>query len=403
MVDDSRFRYLHTGGSKTAYSVLGVTEDAPVDTIQAAFRAAAKRSHPDTGKVKDSKVFEEARYAHDLLVDRSRRKAYDLELSRARIRKSREAGASGPPAGVPGNRPAPVARPAGGGPRVFYGEGSVSGNLAAIDREIAAELHRLLSEAEHWSARRTKAFRFWQTATSFNARQEWFPQFREAEQFGISLWKQAARLAISTGLQVTFPEWVNSPLTRHVGVNSGVLDTDAKLDRVAQLRSDQRRTTPFGPRRASLVRGDRAQTIAGFLLGFGPVVLWWLLRQFGLVGAGAWLPGEPFEAGGWLAGWVNGLIVTVLAATLGLRLAVSMNPFEWDVTDRLVLPLAGVWAAVLLSWDHLFTAAAACFVGAAALGPLLLVVLLQRRAGGAPGRAGGRRAFVRRFRGRSRN
>jgi DnaJ-like protein len=62
---------------KDYYRVLGVARDAEPIVIRAAFRALAKRYHPDTG-IKDDKKFREINEAHEVLSDAERRAEYDL-------------------------------------------------------------------------------------------------------------------------------------------------------------------------------------------------------------------------------------------------------------------------------------------------------------------------------------
>ena len=68
------------------YVVLGVAEDADEDTIRSAFRALARRYHPDVGAGSSPLEFQRAREAYETLVDPERRRRYDRQLRAARVR-----------------------------------------------------------------------------------------------------------------------------------------------------------------------------------------------------------------------------------------------------------------------------------------------------------------------------
>jgi len=59
------------------YATLGVDSAAPAEAIVAAFRAAARRLHPDIPETGDAEAFMRARAAYDVLGDAERRAAYD--------------------------------------------------------------------------------------------------------------------------------------------------------------------------------------------------------------------------------------------------------------------------------------------------------------------------------------
>lgn len=59
------------------YAILGVKPAAPAEAIVAAFRAAARRFHPDVPGTGDAEAFMRARAAYDVLGDAERRAAYD--------------------------------------------------------------------------------------------------------------------------------------------------------------------------------------------------------------------------------------------------------------------------------------------------------------------------------------
>ena len=69
---------------KGYYSALGLSPDADVDAIKAAFRLRAKRLHPDT----NASIHAEAQFRHlseayRVLRDPDRRRRYDAAASRA--------------------------------------------------------------------------------------------------------------------------------------------------------------------------------------------------------------------------------------------------------------------------------------------------------------------------------
>jgi curved DNA-binding protein CbpA len=68
------------------YVVLGVAEDADGETIRSAFRALARRYHPDVGVGSSPVEFQRAREAYETLADPDRRRRYDRRLRDARTR-----------------------------------------------------------------------------------------------------------------------------------------------------------------------------------------------------------------------------------------------------------------------------------------------------------------------------
>jgi curved DNA-binding protein CbpA len=68
------------------YLVLGVPQDADADTIRRAFRALARRYHPDAGQGSSAERFRQIATAYETLTDPIRRQAYDRTLETRRPR-----------------------------------------------------------------------------------------------------------------------------------------------------------------------------------------------------------------------------------------------------------------------------------------------------------------------------
>jgi curved DNA-binding protein CbpA len=68
------------------YVVLGVPQDADADTIRRAFRALARRYHPDAGRGSSVDRFRQIVTAYETLTDPIRRQAYDRSLGSRRPR-----------------------------------------------------------------------------------------------------------------------------------------------------------------------------------------------------------------------------------------------------------------------------------------------------------------------------
>jgi len=66
------------------YVVLGIAEDADEETIRSAFRALARRYHPDVGAGSSPVAFQRAREAYETLADPARRRRYDRQLRASR-------------------------------------------------------------------------------------------------------------------------------------------------------------------------------------------------------------------------------------------------------------------------------------------------------------------------------
>ena len=67
------------------YVVLGIAEDADEETIRSAFRALARRYHPDVGAGSSPAEFQRAREAYETLVHPVRRRHYDRQLRASRL------------------------------------------------------------------------------------------------------------------------------------------------------------------------------------------------------------------------------------------------------------------------------------------------------------------------------
>lgn len=70
------------------YLVLGVGRDAGADTIRSAFRAMARRYHPDAGQGSSTDMFRKIVSAYETLGDPARRRAYDRGLREMAVRRS---------------------------------------------------------------------------------------------------------------------------------------------------------------------------------------------------------------------------------------------------------------------------------------------------------------------------
>jgi curved DNA-binding protein CbpA len=66
------------------YLLLGVPRDADPEAIRSAFRALARRYHPDAGEGSSADRFREILIAYETLNDSSRRQEYDRHLQQRR-------------------------------------------------------------------------------------------------------------------------------------------------------------------------------------------------------------------------------------------------------------------------------------------------------------------------------
>ena len=67
------------------YVVLGIAEDADSDAIRSAFRALARRYHPDTGAGSSTAEFRRVLEAYETLSDPARRRRHDRDLQGSRV------------------------------------------------------------------------------------------------------------------------------------------------------------------------------------------------------------------------------------------------------------------------------------------------------------------------------
>jgi curved DNA-binding protein CbpA len=67
------------------YVLLGVAQDADPDTIRSAFRALARRYHPDAGSGSSADRFRQILTAYETLNDPNRRGHYDRSLQKRRL------------------------------------------------------------------------------------------------------------------------------------------------------------------------------------------------------------------------------------------------------------------------------------------------------------------------------
>src|SRR4051812_48980008 len=69
------------------YIVLGIPENAGPDAVRRAFRALARRDHPDVGAGSSAGEFRRVLEAYETLNDPRRRQAYDQRLRASRVRR----------------------------------------------------------------------------------------------------------------------------------------------------------------------------------------------------------------------------------------------------------------------------------------------------------------------------
>jgi curved DNA-binding protein CbpA len=66
---------------KDLYAILEVSRGASPEVIRAAYRAVAKKYHPDNRETGNPTLFRACKEAHDVLTDEAKRAAYDAQKS----------------------------------------------------------------------------------------------------------------------------------------------------------------------------------------------------------------------------------------------------------------------------------------------------------------------------------
>ena len=82
--------------TRNAYAILGVAPDSADDAIAAAYRAMARRYHPDLAGEPATERMTRLNAAYERVRTPERRAEYDLELERSGIPRSRPANAATP-------------------------------------------------------------------------------------------------------------------------------------------------------------------------------------------------------------------------------------------------------------------------------------------------------------------
>ena len=70
---------------RTAYTWLGIEENATEDQIKKAWREAAKKCHPDRGG--SEKDFQKMKSSYECLIDPIKRRKYDLKIKKVRLQE----------------------------------------------------------------------------------------------------------------------------------------------------------------------------------------------------------------------------------------------------------------------------------------------------------------------------
>ncbi|MEO9248990.1 DnaJ domain-containing protein [Citricoccus nitrophenolicus] len=249
-------------GGRSAYELLGVSFDADTAVLKAAWRRAARRTHPDYGG--DAAEFRLVSQAWELVGDPEARRDYDRGFSPA----SAQGSGTGAPTGGPASGPSSTTRP--GRPRA--GQGAGSGTITYVpplDDEMVLDLARSSQQihgaprkrgilpAGHRLVREARAIRTVQTHVLGSL--------------------PASRLV--NGLHLTFGR-LNSGAIDHVllcGDRLAVIGSLQVPDGVyrwdgAELWKGDRRLSPpsLAPAMVALQRAFPDCTVGGFVLVLGP-------------------------------------------------------------------------------------------------------------------------------------
>jgi hypothetical protein len=268
-------------GGRSAYEVLGVAFDADSAALKAAWRRAARRTHPDYGG--DAAEFRLVSYAWELVGDQQSRREYDRSFStpdgtrpgtgagRSADTGRAEAGGTGartggPASGAPGPRFTTRRAPNSGG---AGGTGGTVTYLPPLDDELVLDLARS-SQQVHGAPRKRGILpagnRLVREARTIRTLQN---------QVLSSL--PAARLV--TGLHLTFGR-LNSGAIDHVVLGGDRLAVVGSMqvpegvyrwDGAELWRGDRRISPPsLAPAMVALQRAFPDCTVGGFILVLGP-------------------------------------------------------------------------------------------------------------------------------------
>jgi DnaJ domain len=263
-------------GGRSAYEVLGVAFDADTTTLKAAWRRAARRTHPDYGG--DAAEFRLVSYAWELVGDPASRREYDQAFSApGRAPASPGPGrssATGRPAGTGARTGGPASGPSSPRPsaRRPANAGAETGTVTyvpSLDDEVVLDLARS-SQQVHGAPRKRGIL------PAGNRLVREARTIRTLQNHVLSS-LPAARLV--TGLHLTFGR-LNSGAIDHVvlcGDRLAVIGSMQVLDGVyrwdgAELWRGDRRVSPpsLAPAMVALQRAFPDCTVGGFILVLGP-------------------------------------------------------------------------------------------------------------------------------------
>lgn len=271
-------------GGRSAYEVLGVSFDADSTQLKAAWRRAARRTHPDYGG--DAAEFRVVSYAWELVSDPDSRRDYDRGFSAAGAQRPATDRSSGAPSSGPSAAPYASARAGrrgsrsrtgtrtgrrttgGAGGRMPNGSGTIT-YVPPLDEEMVLDLARS-SQQIHGAPRKRgilpAGHRLVREARTIRALQT-----------HVLASLPATRLV--NGLHLTFGR-LNSGAIDHVllcGDRLAVIGSLQVLDGVyrwdgAELWKGDRRISPpsLAPAMVALQRAFPDCSIGGFVLVLGP-------------------------------------------------------------------------------------------------------------------------------------